>query len=557
MKRDKNTIQRFSKTIMKPKFTRFFLITLAFAILISISISYKILERKEDELREEISNRYSLCINNVTEAARNLYESSQDSYSKRLQELEWTLLSLHEFDAYASVYLGTQKIMDSNDVIGVVARIRCEDGSNDFAYLEEMSYLDPIKEYFGKDSFEEHMDKAKKFEWDELAIRYWIDKDYSGYGLVPVDVYVNWETHRFLPGVVECGGGFDSQGSIVRVDCTPDDTRGYEHAYTSVPERKNMVGTYVVTNHYLKDTPVLTETNCDSVIVDRYNETLTMNLHDYYSDNEFNQSCNWYVKYTEPEILSRGEIIPFTKCVYYGAALFIAILIALIISVILYLRSKTVWEIFDYRKKTTEAMAHDLKTPLHSLSIYSETLEDLCQDKEEAEYSTKIRQTVQEMNSMVEGILDFSRSEGTDRQVVRKETDICQMLKDCIERYTPVLASRNIQFEFKESPCNIKTDPILISQCIDNLMSNCSRYADPDSKITAEVTSDSVSFKNRTSQDLDDVEKLKQPFVKGSAARNKGGSGLGLSIVDNNLSVLGHKLELDLADHIFTARIRF
>lgn len=544
------------KTIRKPKFLVYYLCTLAVLIPVTVCITYGLLESKAADVRTELSEDFDKYLSYLVDDVRKFSQNESDPDLLRSLNYRIALAQLH--DSYVSVYLGDKKMADTNDFRGIGIIVKQKDSSMEYYYIEDMRYFAPIKKYFGEQAFEDYMRKEYEYRNDEMGRMYLVDSDYLGSALDPVDVYLNTETHRFLPGIVESTGLRPIPGSkiehtegvtTVRIDCTPSDTEGYTHVERS--SAKCWIPFLFNENVWFEET-VLEESNCNAVVAE-YDE----GTHYIENANGVEKPCKWLIKYVQPEPEPIMKLLPYTIRVCCVVALVAHILMALVISLVAYLRAKTVWEIFDYRKRTTEAMAHDLKTPLHSISLYAETLEDMCQGKEEEKYSAKIRDTVQEMNTMVEGILNFSRSEGTNRQVVRKETDICQMLKDCIERYTPVLASRNIQFEFKESPCNIKTDPILISQCIDNLMSNCSRYADPDSTITAEVTSDSVSFKNRTSQDLDDVEKLKQPFVKGSAARNKGGSGLGLSIVDNNLSVLGHKLELDLADHIFTARIRF
>jgi signal transduction histidine kinase len=49
---------------------------------------------------------------------------------------------------------------------------------------------------------------------------------------------------------------------------------------------------------------------------------------------------------------------------------------------------------------------------------------------------------------------------------------------------------------------------------------------------------------------------LKQPFVKGSDERNTQGSGLGLAIAENNLAMLGYKLDVGIVDGRFVATVK-
>ena len=53
-----------------------------------------------------------------------------------------------------------------------------------------------------------------------------------------------------------------------------------------------------------------------------------------------------------------------------------ALIIALIPATIRYNINKRNYEIFEYRRQTTNAMAHDLKTPIASIVAYTEILEN-------------------------------------------------------------------------------------------------------------------------------------------------------------------------------------
>ena len=90
-------------------------------------------------------------------------------------------------------------------------------------------------------------------------------------------------------------------------------------------------------------------------------------------------------------------------------------------------------------------------------------------------------------------------------------------------------------------------------QTIENLLSNCAKYAEPGSEARIFIRSGQLAFSNRTSLSGVKVEDLKKPFVKGDESRGENGTGLGLAIVDNNLKILGYRLGLELADGWFTA----
>ena len=53
------------------------------------------------------------------------------------------------------------------------------------------------------------------------------------------------------------------------------------------------------------------------------------------------------------------------------------------------------------------------------------------------------------------------------------------------------------------------------------------------------------------------MDSLKKPFVKGDDSRGNKGTGLGLAVADNNLAILGYKLELSSESGEFRARVKF
>ena len=65
-----------------------------------------------------------------------------------------------------------------------------------------------------------------------------------------------------------------------------------------------------------------------------------------------------------------------------------------------------------------------------------------------------------------------------------------------------------------------------------------------------------VVITNVTEEKIENTAKLKQAFVKGSSSRGNKGTGLGLAIADNNLAMLGYKLELKTEDDKFTAAVK-
>lgn len=114
-----------------------------------------------------------------------------------------------------------------------------------------------------------------------------------------------------------------------------------------------------------------------------------------------------------------------------------------------------------------------------------------------------------------------------------------------------------LKTEIKGEDITIDTDRKAFSQVIMNLLSNCDRYGKKGSVVDITLAADILTVINKTDRTYDDAESLKKPFVKGDDHRGNKGSGVGLAIADNNLAMLGYKLELLFASGEFIAKIKF
>ena len=348
------------------------------------------------------------------------------------------------------------------------------------------------------------------------------------------------KTHRFIPGKARILDWITDE-VVDEIDLTPADTKGYRSLVLGENCLSTMYG-------YL-----------DPEKVGQNMGHYTSMFGDVVTVKPGITHAEWYIGmgYCDPSGLSFSEFYPLTLKVVIFAAVLVSIFVALLVSVIRYQRKKTIWEIFDYRKKTTEAMAHDLKTPLAAISAYAECLEE--SPDQAPEYSSKIRENVTEMNQMLERILHFSRSEGRQSSGAKSTVNLDTLVRETLEKYSALFSKNQVTTsiengEGKESVV-ITTDEDLMRQVIENLLSNCAKYAEPETEVEIRISEAEVTFRNRTTMTDVDVENLKKPFVKGESSRGENGTGLGLAIVDNNLKMLGYKLLLALQDGWFEAKV--
>ncbi|MEP7181418.1 MAG: ATP-binding protein [Betaproteobacteria bacterium] len=181
-------------------------------------------------------------------------------------------------------------------------------------------------------------------------------------------------------------------------------------------------------------------------------------------------------------------------------------------------------------------VSHDLRTPLARLRIGVEM-----GARDEA-LRTGMVDDIEEMDRIVGQFLEFARS---DRDAATEPCNANAIVTACVERY--VRAGRDVRFAPGPLP-RAALRPTAFSRLVANLVDNALAYGAPPVEVSTRQEG------NRLVLDIADrgpgippeqVERLKQPFTRASAARtNAGGAGLGLAIVDRIARMHGGTFDL-------------
>lgn len=235
-----------------------------------------------------------------------------------------------------------------------------------------------------------------------------------------------------------------------------------------------------------------------------------------------------------------------------------SLLFALIPASVKYNTDKRKYEIYEYRIKTTNAMAHDLKTPIASIIAYSELLENNVDAENRDLYLAKISETAAQMNSSVNNILQFSRSENAAVPVSKSEVKVVEIVNGIISDNEQKISEKGLKVDFDEKTTPVlNTDKELFRQALGNLINNAVLYAKADTSIIIECNDEGIKITNVMAEPIDDISKLKEPFVKGSSSRENGGTGLGLAIAENDLAMLKYTLNVKTENELFVCTVDF
>lgn len=192
----------------------------------------------------------------------------------------------------------------------------------------------------------------------------------------------------------------------------------------------------------------------------------------------------------------------------------------------------------EHLKRFMGDVTHELKTPIALVKAYSMGIKDGLDDGTYVD--TIIKQTDQ-ISNLIEELLQFSKLE---RDVLQKEEfPIEPLVRSIIDKHKIELESKEIQLQTNSNIKNqvIYADLNKMGMVFQNLISNAIKYTtNQNIIITLEERNKSVYFQIKNginAEQIQDIEKIWEPFyvLDSSRSKEKSGTGLGLAIVKSIL----------------------
>lgn len=209
------------------------------------------------------------------------------------------------------------------------------------------------------------------------------------------------------------------------------------------------------------------------------------------------------------------------------------------------------------REQLINMVSHDLKSPLSTISGYSELLHKTAQNNKEENYLDHIKNASNYMTQLVDDLLEFSKLE--DGQITIEMVPFClnDIVKETSANIKAVYDQKPIQLLLELDPAldiAIASDPFRINQILYNLIGNAYKFTDKGN-ITV---STKLETKNRTYSAVIQVsdtgigiskEKQQDIFnaftqISQNNRSKDSGFGLGLAISKKLVSLLKGQLTL-------------
>ena len=202
------------------------------------------------------------------------------------------------------------------------------------------------------------------------------------------------------------------------------------------------------------------------------------------------------------------------------------------------------------RKKAVHTITHELRTPLTAITGYTELLRKECNSGNNGQYIQNILQSSDRMRDMLNTLLDFFRLDNGKEQPRLSPCRISAITHTLETEFMPIAMNKGLSLTVK-NVCDavVLTDKERIIQIGNNLLSNAMKFTDNGS-ISLKTNYDNGTLKlivEDTGTGMTDEEQRRVfgAFERLSNAAAKDGFGLGLSIVQRIVAMLGGTIRLE------------
>ena len=210
----------------------------------------------------------------------------------------------------------------------------------------------------------------------------------------------------------------------------------------------------------------------------------------------------------------------------------------------------------SYRRRFVGNVAHELKTPIFNIQGYINTLLDgaISDNKINRKFLSRANKSVSRMIYIVEDLDQITRLEEGKIEIENKSFDLLTEINDVIENLDIKAKKRGLKIQIinnYKSKISVKGDKEKIKQVLYNLIENSIKYGNDMSTIDIKLYDMDVNILTEVSDSGNGIEQkhLNKIFdrfyrVDSSRDREKGGSGLGLSIVKHIIEAHGHSINV-------------
>jgi len=217
------------------------------------------------------------------------------------------------------------------------------------------------------------------------------------------------------------------------------------------------------------------------------------------------------------------------------------------------------------RRGLIAAVSHDLRTPITSLRLIAEAVEDDIVDAPvRGEYLRELRAHVDALSALIDDLFEFSRLEAGDIAWSMERVRLDRVVAEAVDAMRIQAAAKHVGVHARVQPGlgAAAAHPEQLQRVLLNLIQNAIRHTPADGSVTvsAEEAGDRLEVEVADTGDGiagPERDRVFEPFFRGGteAARTRSGAGLGLAIARAIVEAHGGRIWLE--DSARGTRVRF
>lgn len=220
-------------------------------------------------------------------------------------------------------------------------------------------------------------------------------------------------------------------------------------------------------------------------------------------------------------------------------------------------------EVEAARRRLVAAASHDLRTPLASLRLLVESIDDgVATGETRDRYLREIRTHVGVLSDLIDDLFELSRIEAGDISWTMRQVELGELIDETVAAMRAPAAERGVRItaELPSAQLLAEANAEKVQRVLFNLIQNAIRHTPADGSVTVRARPAGKGVEVEVDDSGEgipaaDSQRVFEAFYRGDASRGEDGAGLGLAISKAIVEAHGGKIWLEPGDP--GTRVRF
>jgi signal transduction histidine kinase len=247
-----------------------------------------------------------------------------------------------------------------------------------------------------------------------------------------------------------------------------------------------------------------------------------------------------------PHWMGLAQVV-FVALALAGAAL------ATALAVRLTMEERSRRQIEEARRQMVAAVSHDLRTPLASLRLLVEAIDDGVATGETRErYLREMRTHVEALTALIDDLFELSRIEAGEISWTMRQVELRGLIDDTVTAMRAQAEARGVALsaDLPVGEVLAQANAEKVQRVLFNLIQNAIRHTPADGSVTIRTRTAAGGVEVEVADEGEgispaDGERVFDPFYRGDESRSEDGAGLGLAISRAIVEAHGGRIWLD------------